>query len=66
MRKDVFYSLMAMTVVPVAANATDINAEHPVTPGWIIPDVVSFDNNEADQDGLPDLVDLVALKKQTV
>lgn len=52
MRKDVFYSLMAMTVVPVAANATDMGANP--TPGWIIPDVVSFDNNVADQDGLPE------------
>ena len=42
---------MAMTVVPVAANATDITAESPATAGPIIPNVVSFDNNAKDLDG---------------
>lgn len=39
---------MAMTVVPVAANAEDVVQ---YTAGPIIPDVVSFDNNAKDLDG---------------
>ena len=49
MRKEVFYSLMAMTAVPGAANATPVSGTG--TAGAIIPDVISFDNNAADQDG---------------
>ena len=42
MRKEVFYSLMAMTVVPVAANARVVNGD--ATPGTVVPDAISFDN----------------------
>ena len=50
MRKEVFYSLMAMTVVPGAANATDVNGNP--TPGAVIPDVVSFNDLDGiDLDG---------------
>ena len=43
---------MAMTAVPGAANATPVSGTG--TAGAIIPDVISFDNNAADQDGDPE------------